>query len=323
MAAERTRQLHLRAIPLGAFGIPLGLAGVGGAWSVASSGGVIPRWPEEVWFGIACVLWLWFTTAYGISVLRHREILGSDLRHPAHGPFIAFIPVIGMVLNQHYGSLYSAASAWVCVALVGLLALVDASLIAQWLTGGVGREALHVGYLLPVVTGSFVSSIGLSAAGMPGPSVAAFGVGVFFFVVLGPIIIGRLIAGPPLPSSLRSTVAILLAAPSTGGLALFANSDSGQSRLQLCSAGVVVAMFLAQVMLIPYYRRIPFGLAYWAFLFPLASAASYAIRWIQLGDSAIANVATWASLGVLTLVVAAISVASIVYALRQSGGNPI
>jgi tellurite resistance protein len=277
----------------------------------------VPLWPEEVFFGAALVFWVWFTVAYLVDLLAARDVFLADLRHPVFGPFAAFMPVIAILLNAHYGALYPLAEPWVCVLFVALLGIVDALLIAHWLTGGLGHEALHVGYFLPVVAGSFIASLGLSAASLHGPSVAAFGVGVFFFVVLGAIIIGRLIGGSPLAPPLRPSIAILLAAPSTGGLALFVDSAGVTNDLQLGFAGVVVVMFVVQLMLIPYYRRVPFGLAYWNFTFPVAAATNYTVRWLHAGSAVVADVATWTLLGVATVFILAIAVGSIGYVIRS------
>lgn len=304
-------------IPLSTFGIPLGLSGLGGAWSAANSFGVVPRWPEEVFFAAALGFWLWFTVAYVIDLVGSRDVFLADLRHPIFGPFAAFPPVIGILLNAHYGTLYPAAAPWICVVFVALLGVVNALLIAHWLTGGLGHETLHVGYFLPVVAGSFIASLGLSAVGLHGPSVAAFGIGVFFFVVLGAIIIGRLIGGSPLAPPLRPSIAILLAAPATGGLALFVDRDGVPNDLQLGLAGIVAIMFVVQLVLIPYYARVPFGLGYWNFTFPVASATNYTVRWLHAGIWTGADVATWTLLAVATVFILTIGVASIAYVSRS------
>ncbi|MBT2523168.1 hypothetical protein J7E80_19795 [Arthrobacter sp. ISL-28] len=77
---------------LSRFGVPLGLAGLGGAWSAATSSLGSPMWPEEILYGAASFLWLILTALYVFRGLRRKGAFRADLRHELAGPFASFIP---------------------------------------------------------------------------------------------------------------------------------------------------------------------------------------------------------------------------------------
>ena len=60
------------------------------------------------------------------------------------------------------------------------------------------------------MAGAFISSIGLSLSGWHHAAESAFGIGVFFWVTVGTLILGRLFTGAPLPGALKPSLAILV-----------------------------------------------------------------------------------------------------------------
>ena len=122
---------------LSRFGVPLGLAGLGGGWSAARSTLGSPAWPEEILYGAAGSLWLIMTAVYVFRGLRRKGAFRADLRHELAGPFASFIPLVGILLSAHYSQYLPPWGAWLCMAFIAALALVAAQLLAHWVTGAV------------------------------------------------------------------------------------------------------------------------------------------------------------------------------------------
>jgi tellurite resistance protein TehA-like permease len=95
------------------------------------------------------------------------------------------------------------------------------------------------------------------------------------------LLIARLISRPP-PDALVPTLAVVAAPPAVGGLALFALTDHVSTPLSLAFAGLTVILAIAQIALIPRYRRLPFTLGFWSFTFPAAAVVSYTIAWLDV-----------------------------------------
>ena len=297
-----------RELPLEIFGIALGLTGLGGAWAAASQLLNAPHWPEEVLYAIGAVSWISFTGVYLAQSIRRSGKLRADMEHPVSGPFIAFIPIVALLLAQHYAQYAPTVGRAAVVVFVALLALIAARLTAHWMSGEPqGAAILHGGYFLPVVAGPFIASIGLISVGLREPGVYAFGAGLFFWFTLGAAVMYAHIAGdrtdslvPALSAYLASTasaaIAWLLAHPGPGPL------DTSQSLL----TGVFFIMLLVQLALVGSYRRTASGMQYWVFTFPVASSSNYLIRWLERADIAGWQPWAWAVVAIATVFVVAV-----------------
>ena len=303
-------------IPLALFAMPLGVVGLAGAWSFAAAHAALPSWPAEALYVGAALLWVVYTVVWLVELGRGRRALRDDLRHASTGPFAGYPPVVGILLAAHLASFAPVAGLVLCVVFVSILAIVEAVLVQGWISGGLDRERLHMGYFLPVVAGSFIASIGLSVVRLHDAAIAAFGVGVFYYAILGAIVVSRLVTGAPLPLALRPSLSILLAAPATGGTAWFELHGDRHDLVQTMFLGIVVMMALVQVLLIRMYRHVPFSMGYWTFGFPVASTCAYLVRWIL--DERPVGWEAWLgiALGLATAWIVALAIATLVHVLR-------
>lgn len=293
---------------LSRFGVPLGLAGLGGGWSAARSSLGCPMWPEEILYGAASSLWLILTAVYVCRGLRRKGAFRADLRHDVVGPFASFIPLVGILLSSHYSQYLPPWGAWLCMGFIAALAIVAAQLLAHWVTGGVSMQSIHPGYLLPVVPGFFVASIGFSSIHARDAAMAAFGIGAFFWLVIGTVVTVRLMTGGGLTAAAKTGLSAYLAAPATANIAWMLSHPGPVGAVQLSLTGVLVIMALTQVMLLREYRKLPFTQMFWVFTFPVGATANYSIRWLATTDLPGREIYAWTMLGLataFTLVIAA------------------
>jgi tellurite resistance protein len=308
-------------LSLNLFAMPLGLAGLGGAWTDLAGVSNGAFWVDQVLYGLSATLWVIFTVTYLALGVRTSGTFRADLHHPAIGPSAAYIPVVGILLATHYGPSLPVVGPWLIAFFVAALAVVSAQLVTHWLVGGLRIESLHPGYFLPVVAGPFIASIGLSSVKLSGAAEAAFGVGAFFWLVIGTLVMGRLMLRGQLPEAQRPLMAVLLAPPATGGIAWFLINGGHGDLVASAFAGIVVIMLLIQVILVREYRRIPFSLTFWAFSFPAASTANFTVRWLESANFAGWQVYAWIAVGLATLLIAALAVATVITVLRQRVGR--
>ncbi|MGQ4347981.1 SLAC1 family transporter [Streptomyces sp. SAS_275] len=299
-------------VSLNYFAIPLGLSGLGGAWTAAGAALNAPEWVNDALFALSGVCWLAFGVLYIGERVRRTGAFRADREHPTDGAMAAFIPVVGILLLTHFERYVSLDSARaVCWVLVFALAVVAGQLFAHWLTGQTSFPQLHPGYFLPLVAGPFVASIGLAVVGAQTAARAALGCGLFFWVIIGGVVTARLITAGPLPTPAIPALSVLLAPPATGGIATFAAYPGPIGTLQTSFLGIFVTMLMVQVFLLSRYRKLAFGLEFWTFTFPLAASANYTIRWCQSTRFSGWEALAWSALGVATAVILAIAVATV------------
>jgi len=304
-------------ISLALFGMPLGLAGLGGVWAAAHQHFGAPLWPEEVFFGAGSLLWLAFTGVYVWRGLLLRGSFTTDRKHPISGPFAAYIPLVGALLSAHYYAYLPEVGTVLTVVFVVAMAIVGAQLVAHWLNGGVTMNMVHGGYFIPVVAGANVASISFSIIGFREAALAAFGAGLFFFLVVGAVILVRLMTSAALPAALKPSMSAFLAAAATSNLAWILTHPGPLDDVQWILTGLLVLMALVQVVLIGDYRKLSFNASFWIFTFPIASTANFAIRWLDATGTPGAAIWGWSILAIVTLFVLAVAGRTVQLSMRE------
>jgi tellurite resistance protein TehA-like permease len=87
-------------------------------------------------------------------------------------------------------------------------------------------------------------------------------------------------------------------------------------------AGYAILMAVAQVRLIPVYRRLSFTPGAWTFVFSYAAAAAYAFEWLAIKKPPAATGYAIAAIALLTAFVSWIAFRTVVLAVRGSSFPP-
>jgi len=305
-------------LPLNAFGIAFGTAGIAGTWTAASVELGSPRVIAEALWGVATLAWLTTIIRYlarpgGVRAIR------DDLRHPVFGPFAALVPAVGSLLSAHVAGwlpLVGAVGVWTTAVVSTVF---GAWFVASLLTTPRAPGTLHGGYLLPTVAASLLTAQSLATIGQPTLAVGFFAAGILFWLLIGAVLLVRTATGPAIPPPLFPTLAILSAPPAVAGNAWWTISDGAWSTLDTVLVGTMVAFLLPHVFLVTRYLRTGFAIGFWAMTFTAAASATYGVRAIIAADAGTPGVvAAWVVVAAATLLVATIAVRSI--GLLRGGG---
>lgn len=297
-----------RVLP-NAFGTGFGFAGLAGTWTAAADAGLAPRWIGGTILAVAAVTWLVVLIAYLVGAGR---ALRTDVTHPVLAPFLSLAVITPMILAAAGVAPHlPAAGAVLTDVLIALTVLHGAWFTGQLIYGDYRLDQLHPGYFLPTVAGGLVAAASAAEVGQPGLARVMFGYGVVCWLVLGSIILARLSFRPALPAALTPTLAIEVAPAAVATLAWFALQDGDIDAVAQFLAGYGVLMVLAQLRLLPLYRRLRFSIGFWAFTFAWAAVASVAVHW--LAGTRPPGYAAWAYLvlAAITALVGAIAVRSV------------
>jgi len=302
----------VKRIPFNTLAISFGLAGLASLWStMAAALALTDVIPIVLWLG-AATSWVWLIVAHLVRGARSEETLLSQLRHPAQGPIVAIVPVVGMLLGSELYIIWPIGGFVLAAASFLLAGVCAAWILAFWHTGQLNQEAFHGAFLLPTVASPLIASATAAKLGFPMIAMGAFAVGIFFWVVLVTVLLSRLAFFPPLPDPLTPTLAILIAPPAVAGAAWFAMNGVHDDPISLSLLGILALMIAMQLFLIPVYRRLPFTLGFWSFTFPAAAAATFIVQWLELSGFDGWRWVAYGAAGLVTAGVIAIGLRSIV-----------
>lgn len=289
------------------FGIGFGLAGLAGSWQAAAQTTSAPDWVAGALAVVAAAAWLAVGAAWVAQLARGLRSLSGELHDGVLGPYVSLLPIVGMLLALDLYPHALGAGRVLFGVFAAATVLLGGWLTGQWIADRVDLDALHPGYFLPTVAGGLIAAQGAAQAGWPGPARALFGIGILPWLLLGPLILARPIIRPPLPAALSPTLAIEVAPPALAGNAYLALTGGRFDTVTWALAGFTGLMVVAQLRLIPLYRRAPFGPGSWSFAFTYATVATFALHWIGHEHPPGAAAWTWTVLSLITIIIAAIA----------------
>jgi tellurite resistance protein len=244
----------------------------------------------------------------------------ADLRDSAFSPFAPIALIIPMLLGAALHPYAAESGRVIVVVFLAGTVLIGGWLTGQWMTGDIDPARFHPGYFLPTVAGGFIGAAAAAHVGLRSVAEAAFGIALVCWLLLGSVLLNRLFFRGRLPAALVPTLAIEAAPPAVGGIAYLALSGPlvGTSIL----GGYTLLMALVQVRLFPMYRRLRFGLSFWAFTFAYAAVATYALDWLGLKHPAGYQVYAGVLLALITGFVGAIAVRGLTLAVSTRPAPP-
>lgn len=269
-------------IPLNLFGIPFGLAGLAACWLTLAQQGQAPSQIADALIALAAAVWLVLAVRYLAYLLNVRAALKNDLLDPVAAPFASLIVIVPMLLSTQgvVPHLPALGRVLVDVFLV-LVVLLGGWFTGQWIYGTLDLDRFHPGYFLPTVAGGLIGCQCAATIGQRLLAETMFGLGLVCWLLLGSIILGRLLLRPLFPPPLIPTLAIEVAPAAVASLSYFALNGDRIDTFAAAVGGYGVLMVLAQLRLLPVYRRLPFMPSTWAFTFSWAAVATVALHWLH------------------------------------------
>jgi tellurite resistance protein len=284
--------------------MPFGLAGLGTTWAFAAHHHQAPAFVAAVLMAGSFFLWFVLLSVYVRHAARRWRTIVDDLEDATTGPFTALVLLTPLLLIV--GGLAGKPDvARPLFDVLTFLVLVLASwLTGEWIDGPLELDRLHPGYFLPAVAGGYTASGGAAALDQPLLAEVMFGVASLSWLVLGTLVLGRLMFRPALPAALMPTIAIEVAPPALASSAWFSLNGG---RLDPVAAGLLgygLVMLLAQLRLLPTYRKLTFTAGFWAFTLPVAAVGTSTLQWLVVTGAA--DEGAWSAM-VLTVVTLPIS----------------
>ncbi|WP_424811700.1 hypothetical protein [Roseococcus sp. YIM B11640] len=279
--ADRT----LAYFPLPLLAVPMGLGGMGLAWRVFAEAAPWAAPVGEALMALTALAWIVITALHVMRAMRHPFMAREDWQHPFRGSFAGAIAIGLMLVAATLLPYVPGVARVVLLVAVALQWGVGLALLGRALRGEGSGAMLAPPLLIPLV-GNLVASIFAPALGMPMLGWMLFGVGTTLWLALQPLLLHRMVEGPPLPVVLRPAFFILLAPPAVSALAL--EALGGHGPLVFALYGFACFTLALLVIELPFLVAGGFNPGFWAFTFPLAAFASITMRLADFGIGAAA-----------------------------------
>jgi tellurite resistance protein len=271
-------------VPLNFFGMPFGLAGLGGTWLEVAGNGLATPVVGNALLVLSALVWLIVLVGYLRHALTDRSAPARDLLDPVAGPFASLAVITPMLLATEGVYPYAPGVGMVLLdVFLVLTVLLGAWFTGQWIYGPLEVDRFHPGYFLPTVAGGLIASAGAAEVGQQRLAEVMLGLGAVCWMVLGSIILGRMLFRPLPPGPVLPTVAIEVAPAAVASLAWFALNGGRIDAVAAFLGGYGLLMALAQIRLLPAYLQLPFMPSTWSFTFSWAAVATVAIHWLDDG----------------------------------------
>jgi tellurite resistance protein len=290
-------------IPPNFFGIALGLSGLAVMWLYASDQFGAPAVVGDGLVLIAAGVWVLISAAY---VRQGPRQIIADTRDAVVGPFLAAAVISGFLLGEALAAHAAVAGRVVVVVFLVAGLLLGGWLTGQWMTGGLVEETFGPAFFLPGLGIGFVGSDAAATVGLHSMAEVFFGIGAVAWVLMSSVVFNRVFFRPRLPPMLLPTMAIEIAPSAIAGSAYFALHPAS-SPVALGLGGYAAFMVVAQLRLLPLYRKLSFTPGFWSFTFPCAAVVTLALRWLAIEGPAGKAIYAWILIAAVTGLIAAIA----------------
>ncbi|KAF7021902.1 hypothetical protein CFC21_034771 [Triticum aestivum] len=294
----------LLRFPVSAFGMCLGMSSQAILWkNIAISASTrflhITLRTNLVLWCVSVALMCFVSALYACKVIFYFEAVRREYYHPIRVNFF-FAPWIACLFLAIGVPELVAESLphWLWYVLMAPIVSLEIKIYGQWISGGqrrLSRVANPSNHLS--IVGNFVGALLGAIMGLREGPIFFFAVGLAHYIVLFVTLYQRLPTSETLPRDLHPVFFLFVAAPSVACLAWarITGEFGYSSRI-----AYFIAMFLytSLAVRINMFRGFRFSLAWWAYTFPMTSAAIASIRY----SSEVKNAFTQAMCIVLSVV---------------------
>uniref|UniRef100_J3KXW2 Uncharacterized protein n=1 Tax=Oryza brachyantha TaxID=4533 RepID=J3KXW2_ORYBR len=319
LPSDKTWPFLLR-FPVSAFGMCMGMSSQAILWKrIAISASTrflhitvkinLVLWCVSV--ALMCVV----SALYACKVVFYFEAVRREYYHPVRVNFF-FAPWIACLFLAAGGPPVVAANLphWLWYLLMAPLVCLELKIYGQWISGGqrrLSRVANPSNHLS--IVGNFVGALLGAIMGLREGPIFFFAVGLAHYTVLFVTLYQRLPTSETLPRDLHPVFFLFVAAPSVACLAWarITGEFGYGSRIAYFIAMFLYASLAVRINL---FRGFRFSLAWWAYTFPMTSAAIASIRYSSEVKNAFTQSLCIALSVLATLTVAALFLTTLLHA---------
>lgn len=310
----------LLRFPISSYGICLGVGSQAIMWkTLATSASTkflhISIDVNLVLWCIAVALVVIIGSIYLLKMILYFEAVRCEYYHPIRVNFF-FAPWIALLFLAigMPPSLAKDLHAALWYVLMTPFLILELKIYGQWMSGGqrrLSKVANPTNHLS--IVGNFVGALLGASMGLKEGPLFFFAVGLVHYTVLFVTLYQRLPTNETLPKELHPVFFLFVAAPSVASMAwakIQGSFDHG-SRIPYF---IALFLYFSLAVRVNFFRGFKFSLSWWAYTFPMTSAAIATIRYSNEVTNVVTQVLAVIFSAVSTLTVSALLISTIVHA---------
>lgn len=295
----------LSYLPVALFGSVMGLSGLAVAWKLAHQLYGAPAWAGQLIGAVAVLAFIALAIAYGVKAVTGFDTVRAEFQHPIAGNLFgtALISIMLLPILIAPYNLAFARGLW-AVGAIGMTVFAWL-IVSRWLNRRQNAAHATPAWIVPVV-GMIDVPLAVPALQWPemhGVMMLGLAVGLFFAIPLFTMIMSRLLFEEPLPAAMEPSLLILLAPFSVG----FSSYVATMGQIDAFAQALYMLTLFVLAVLLGRLRHLasccPFRVSWWAVSFPLASAATAALRYAGAAQNMVSDAIAIALLAFATLMI--------------------
>ncbi|WP_263832363.1 SLAC1 anion channel family protein [Sulfurospirillum oryzae] len=260
---------RIQNFPIMMFAIVMGLSGLTIVYQKATLWLGFPNIIAASLVLLVTIVFIIIVTLYAMKIIFFFEEVKQEFAHPIRINFFAAASISLLLLSIIYQDIHIGISACLWYMGAGLQTFLTFYTIRFWITQNMEIVHSNPAWFIPIV-GNVIAPIGGEHFASPEILIYFFAVGIFFWIILLPIIVNRIIFHHQLAQKFLPTLFILIAPPAIGVISYL--KITGHFDLMasiLYSLGLFFTLLL--IFMVKNFLKLQFFISWWAFTFPLAA----------------------------------------------------
>jgi len=316
LETETTSSPAFLNMPVVLFTSVLGVMGLGLAWREANYTFGVPGFIGETIIGFGAGLYIAILTLYILKIINARDRVRAELKDDVSINYLPTITIGLMLVGIGAGPhLPIVGEALWAIGAIGNIIMTLYVVAGFWFVHDHKLERVTPAWFIPVI-GNIVAPIGGSQFLYIDVSWMLYGISIFFWIILTTIVFNRLMFHEPMAAAARPTMFILLAPPSLAFTAYVLLNGGYVDYFGQMLFGIALLTALMLATRVKDYLKLPFGLSWWAFTFPMDALTIAALLYHQHIFSPLTAALSILCLAITTIVVTIVTFKTVVAASK-------
>ncbi len=270
MKSTTNTSTRLENFPVSFFAMVMGLTGLTVGWEKAQHILGVDLHINTLLVGLAVCVFVGLALIYSTKLIRYRQSVLQELRHPVKLNFFPSISISMLLLSICFMPINMAITHPLWLIGTALHLIFTLYVVGVWMH----HEHFEIHHMNPAWFIPAVGNVLVPVAGMQlGYSEVSwffFSIGMLFWIVLMTILFNRVLFHNPIEQRLLPTLFILIAPPAVGFIAYMRLTGELDAFARVLYYG---GLFLTLLLFTQVRRflKLEFFLSWWAFSFPLAA----------------------------------------------------